>query len=169
MDQTGTWTYTSSEDLLRVIDVLMRTKGVLSINVLPGHIVYRHQPWAQINLARPIDEPLTLREKLEAIDLSYYDCESLIEGVIFGWEQLRKRARHPSHVCVWDRTKFYKELFPESSWPFEVSFIDDLYGMQVVELDGEANEGTVILLGSRVANSASYEDVDLGLLVRRSK
>lgn len=168
---TGTWRFGSSQELLRVVDLLSRTKGIVSIQILPGRIVFQSQPWVKsVDLLPQPEEPITWEDKLSTIELLPYSTRTLFEGVVFGWIELRKRHRYPTHICVWDHESFYDELFPGSEWPHEQDYFHSIYGMEVVPMKEEAEftKGTVILCGGKVQGGGVAE-VDLGLVLRRGK
>lgn len=170
----GQWRYSSVEELLRLVDLLSRTRGVLSVNILKGRVVFTHQPWAQVDLLESPNEPASWREKLSQIDLRHYNVNSLLEGVVFGWEQMRQIGRYATHIVAWNRAKFFDEMFPSASWPHDGAFFDELYGMRVVDLhqegtaDGDVLPGTVVLCGGRLMDG-DVEAIDVGLLIRRGK
>lgn len=168
----GTWKTTSHQELLRVVDQLSRTKGVVSIQVLsnPTRVVYQTQPWAKVDLLEAPTEPITWADKLASIELYPYKVATLFEGIVFGWTELRRRHRYPTHVCVWDHTTFYNELFPDSSWPHEQDYYHNLYGLEVVEMKSEVEyaKDAVILCGGPVMDGGITE-LDSGLVITRVK
>lgn len=165
---TGTYHITTHSDLIRVLDLLVRTKGVLSVQVLPGRVIYQCQPWAKVDLLPDPGDPVTWADKLATADLRSYSADSLLEGVIYGWVELRKLHRYPTHLCAWDRESLFSELFPGASWPYELTFHDKLFGLEIVELKSEVDftKGTVILCGGHVLDGGMNE-INMGLVIRR--
>lgn len=165
---TGTYRITTLSDIHRVLDILIRTKGVLSVQVLPGRVVYQTQPFAKVDLIPDPGEPTTWADMFSTADLRTYRADSLFEGVIFGWIELRKSNRHPTHLCAWDREVLFEEMFPGASWPHELNYFDKVFGLEIVELKAEMDfsKGTVILCGGHVLDGG-VEDIDTGLVIRR--
>lgn len=170
----GQWRYESPEELLRVVDILSRTRGILTIQVFPRKVVFSHQPWSKVDFLGSSSEPVSWRDKLDQIDLRDYEAASLLEGIIFGWEQLRQMGKHATHLIVWDRAEFYEELFPKAGWPHDKAFFDTLYGMNMIDLkqegiaDDDILPGTVVLCGGCLLDGKA-DDIELGLLIRRRK
>lgn len=166
---TGTYHITTLEDLHRALDILIRTKGVLSVQILPGRVVYQTQPWAKVDLIPEPGEPATWSDKFATADLRLYKADSLLEGVLFGWVELRKLNRYPTHLCAWDRESLFTEMFPGATWPFELNYFDKLFGLEIMELKSEVDftKGTVILCGGYVLDGG-MEDINMGLVIRRA-
>jgi len=153
---------------MRVLDVLSRTRGVLSFHVSDGKVSYTHQPWAEVDLLPPPPDILmtSWEDQLGRIDLMNYDADSFLEGVVHGWDVMRRKFRYPTHLCVWNRKGFLRGMFPDSSWIEDIDLDVDVYGMELIDMGKVLSSGTAILCGGRVLGG-DIDRVDMGLVIRR--
>lgn len=165
---TGEWRFTTPQDCLRTVEILIKTKGVSNIRILPGKVVFQHQPWAKLDLLPDPLDAASWTEKLNQINLRVYRAKTLLEGVIFGWTEFRKLRRYATHLCAWDNASLYAELFPAATWPHEQGYYDTIYGLVPVEMRAELAyvKGTVIMCGGPVLDGG-IEDIDTGLVIKR--
>lgn len=168
MTPTGIYKCRTRSDLMRVLDVLTRTRGVLNFHVSNGGVSYTHQPWAEVDLLPPPPDILATswEDQLGRIDLQSYDTGGLLEGVVHGWDVMRRKFRYSTHLCVWSRREFLRAAFPGSSWIEDTDLDEEVYGMQLVDMGGVLSEGVVILCGGRVFGG-DIDRVDMGLVIRR--
>ena len=165
---TGEWRFTHPQDCLKVVEILIKTKGVSNIQILPGRIVFQHQPWSNPDLFPDPLEASSWTDKLNQIDLRAYKAKTLLEGIIFGWVEFRKLRRYATHVCAWSTATLLNELFPVATWVYEQGYYDTIYGLVPVEMRSELAyvKGTVIMCGGPVLDGG-IDNIDMGLVIKR--
>lgn len=169
------WRFISTEQLKQLVGILSTTTGVYEIRITADkegpQIRFRHDEGLDVKALEFKDEPTIWRNRVMELQLRTYTTRSLREGVVFGWEVFRERQRWATHVCVWDRDAFYKELFGNAAWIDAPAYFDEVYGLTVVPLGGSSGEavlpqGRVVMCGGRRFQGV-VDDADFGLVLER--
>ena len=163
--KTGSWAWTSTASLHEAVDKLLGTRGVRSIKILPGQVEYEHLASVSPDLLpKPEELKVTWENVLGEAELLRYACRSIVEGIIWGAIELRKRQRVATHLLVWSRKQFYASTFGDSWWAHDREFNDELWGMSVVDMQNLLGEGKVVVCGGS-KHLGEPEDIDLGLIL----
>lgn len=167
--RVDSWGWSNVRDLHEAVDKLLGTRGVRSIKILPGSLEYEHVSSVRPDLLpKPEELKITWENVLGETELLRYSCRSVVEGVIWGSIELRKRQRVATHLLVWDRKKFFADTFQDSWWAHDQEFSDELWGMTVVDLQVLLGDGKVIVCGGP-KHGGEPEDIDLGLILEVTK
>lgn len=171
------WRFVNVERLKQLVGLLSTTSGVYELRITVDkqgpQIHFKHDEGLDVKALEFPDEPALWRNRVMELELRPYSCRSLREAIVFGWEVFRERQRWATHLCVWDRNGFYRELFNNAAWIDIPAYFDDVYGMGVVPLGGSSGEavlpqGRVVMCGGRRFQGV-VDDADFGLILERGK
>lgn len=168
--ERGERTFSSLAELHSSIEVLARTPGVREMRISggkPGRITYEHADGRPPSFeSESVPDSMPWAQRILGLELRTYTARTLLEGVVHGWSAFRDLGRYPTHVCVWSVRGMMTELFPAARWAGEPALREDLFGMEVVELEEKFNRGTVVICGGRLIGGRA-QDADFGLTIVR--
>lgn len=171
-----TWRFLNGEQLVSMVRTLSSTSGVYEIRITADGsgpaLTFRHEEGLDLRSLELPNEPALWRQRVMDLQLRPYTAKSLLECVVFGWQAFRERQRWATHLCVWDREDFYREMFANAPWSDIPLYFDEVYGMELVELGASSGESTlpkgrVVMAGGRRFRG-TVDDADYGLILERS-
>lgn len=162
----GTFKPDSFDDLMRVIGLLVRTRGVVSISIhaAPLRVSYQHTQGSKVDLLEEPNTVLSWEEVIGSMELDRYSAKSLLSGVVHGWKRIQQKGRYPTHILVPSAAEFMQQLFPGEPWPHDSPYNTKVYGMAVMEIPRELTAGKILLCGGVVENGSPFQ-LDYGLIL----